>query len=62
MLGSRKIKDILIDEKVPGSIRDSIPVIEDGEGIIWLAGYRPVHRCRVNKDTKTILEISLIPV
>jgi len=62
MPGSRKIKDILIDEKVPGSIRDSIPVIEDGEGIIWLAGYRPVHRCRVRKDTKTILEISLIPV
>ncbi len=62
MPGSRKIKDILIDEKVPGSIRDSIPVIEDSKGIIWLAGYRPAHRCRVRKDTETILEISLIPV
>lgn len=62
MVGSRKIKDILIDAKVPGSIRDSIPVLEDGEGIIWLAGYRPVHRCRVRKETGTILEISLVPV
>lgn len=62
MPGSRKIKDILIDEKVPSSLRDSIPVIKDGEGIIWLAGYRPAHRCRVRKDTGTILEINLLPV
>ncbi len=62
MAGNRKIKDILIDEKIPGSIRDSIPVIEDGEGIIWLAGYRPAHRCRVREDTRTIMEISLVPL
>lgn len=62
MPGNRKIKDILIDEKVPGSIRDLIPVIEDRKGIIWLAGYRPAHRCRVRKDSETILEISLIPL
>ena len=62
MPGSRKIKDILIDEKVPGSIRDSIPVIEDRKGIIWLAGHRPAHSCRIRKETGTILEISLIPV
>jgi len=62
MPGSRKIKDILIDEKISNSIRDLIPVLEDAEGIIWLAGYRPAHRCRVRKNTKNILEISLIPV
>jgi tRNA(Ile)-lysidine synthase len=62
MPGSRKIKDILIDDKVAASIRDSIPVLEDAEGIIWLAGYRPAHRCRIRKETRNILEISLIPV
>jgi len=62
MPGSRKIKDILIDDKVSGSIRDSIPVLADAEGIIWLAGYRPAHRCRVRQNTENILEITLIPV
>ncbi|MDP8213627.1 MAG: tRNA lysidine(34) synthetase TilS [Candidatus Euphemobacter frigidus] len=60
--GNRKIKKILIDEKVPGSLRDLIPIIADAEKIIWLAGYRPDHRCRVREETRTILEISLVPL
>ncbi|MFH1038562.1 MAG: tRNA lysidine(34) synthetase TilS [PVC group bacterium] len=61
MKGSRKIKEIMINARVPLSRRDLIPVIEDGEKIIWLAGYRPEEGCRVRDETKTILEISLVP-
>lgn len=61
MTGSRKLKEIFIDAKVPLSLRESIPLIEDSHGIIWLAGYRPAHRCRVKKSTKKIMEINLIP-
>ncbi len=61
MKGTRKIKDIFIDAKVPLSLRDLVPVIADGKKIIWLAGYRPAHHCRVREETETILEISLVP-
>lgn len=41
MNGTKKIKDIFIDEKVPLSQRESWPVVEDGEGnILWLAGLK----------------------
>lgn len=41
MLGSKKIKDIFIDEKVSGLDRDTWPVVVDsGEHIVWLPGLK----------------------
>ena len=41
MIGSKKIKDIFIDRKVPIKDRDTWPVITDGEDtIIWLPGLK----------------------
>jgi hypoxanthine phosphoribosyltransferase len=37
--GSKKVKDIFIDEKVPRSLRDRMPVIADAAGrILWIPG------------------------
>lgn len=38
--GSRKVQDILIDAKVPATIRDTIPLLVCGHEIVWLPGYR----------------------
>lgn len=39
--GSKKIKDILIDEKIPRQKRDEIFLVEDANGqILWLVGIR----------------------
>jgi tRNA(Ile)-lysidine synthase len=41
MPGSKKLKSIFIDSKVPLSDRNKWPVITDGEGcIIWLPGLK----------------------
>ena len=41
MIGSKKIKDIFIDQKVPIQERNTWPVITDGEDtIIWLPGLK----------------------
>ncbi|KAA0543699.1 tRNA lysidine(34) synthetase TilS [Bacillus sp. BGMRC 2118] len=41
MNGSRKIKDIFIDAKIPIHNRDSWPVVEDSEGnVLWLPGLK----------------------
>lgn len=39
-LGHKKIKDILIDEKIPSFLRDEIPVLLYKNEIIWLCGIR----------------------
>jgi tRNA(Ile)-lysidine synthetase-like protein len=61
MAGSRKLKDIFIDAKLPLSLRDLVPVIVSGKNIIWLIGYRPAHSYRIRKETRMILELSLVP-
>lgn len=39
--GSKKIKDILIDEKIPPQKRDHIPIVTDAtDEILWLVGVR----------------------
>lgn len=42
--GTKKIKDILIDEKVPAMERDKAWVVEDATGtIVWLISYRKMY-------------------
>ncbi|MFC7372355.1 tRNA lysidine(34) synthetase TilS [Fictibacillus iocasae] len=41
MAGSKKLKDIFIDSKIPRAIRDIWPVVEDADGnILWLPGLK----------------------
>lgn len=54
MSGSKKIKDILIDSKIPAEQRDSVPLLCDGRGIIWLAGIRQAQRCAADGNSRRI--------
>jgi tRNA(Ile)-lysidine synthase len=56
--GTKKVHDVFIDEKVTASRRAMIPIICDGEGIIWVAGVRRADRARIKDDTRTILKIT----
>lgn len=56
--GNKKIKDILIDEKIPSFLRDEIPVLEYNGEIIWLCGVRDNGSLRAKSDNKYI-KISL---
>ncbi len=38
--GSRKIKDVFTDAKVPDALRRRLPVFERAGAVIWLPGYR----------------------
>lgn len=51
MLGTRKLSDLLVDEKVPERVRDAMPVVRDGEMIVWLAGVRMAEEYRVTDST-----------
>jgi tRNA(Ile)-lysidine synthase len=37
--GSRKLQDVLVDRRIPGERRDSLPVVTDAEGaVLWVPG------------------------
>ena len=59
MTGSKTLKDILIDAKIPRDARRLIPVVEcDGE-IVWVPGYRVSAAWASEEGAETIrLEIS----
>ena len=39
--GTKKVKEIFIDSKVPGQLRDSWPILTDGSGqILWIPGIK----------------------
>ncbi|WP_174734831.1 tRNA lysidine(34) synthetase TilS [Mesobacillus harenae] len=44
MSGSKKIKDIFIDQKVPLPLREEWPIVTDGTGeILWIPGLKKAH-------------------
>ena len=51
MDGSKKLSDLLVDAKVPRRQRRSVPVVRDGERIVWLAGVRMSDEYRVTPAT-----------
>ena len=50
--GEKKLKDYLIDIKVPNSIRDQIPVLASGKEIYCVLGYEISDKVKVTENTK----------
>lgn len=60
MEGTKKVKDLFIEKKIPKDKRTRIPVILSGKDIIWIAGVRRGNTARIEKDTKRILVIEMV--
>ncbi|RUT42596.1 tRNA lysidine(34) synthetase TilS [Paenibacillus anaericanus] len=59
--GSKKVKDIFIDEKIPPSLRSQIPIVSDAEGrILWIAGIRRSTVAMVTQHTSSVMRITLV--
>ncbi len=61
MVGWKKVKSFLTDEKVASSERKSVHVLCDGERIVWILGHRMDDYYRVEAHTKRILQFSFEP-
>ncbi len=59
--GTLKISDFMVNEHLPRSARARWPLVWASEHIIWLAGYRPAHFCRVTESTRQVLKLQLHP-
>lgn len=58
--GTKKLKDYMIDARIPREQRDQIPVVASGNQILWVAGYRISEAFKVREHTKNIIQITLI--
>lgn len=56
-MGSKKLKQLFIDLKIPKEERDRIPVLQDDNGILCVGNFRNSEEYKVDENTKEVLKI-----
>lgn len=60
MQGRKKLSDFFVNEKVPLHVKDTIPVLVNGNGdVVWIGGYRTDDRYKVTAHTKKVIIFEL---
>jgi tRNA(Ile)-lysidine synthase len=60
--GSKKVKDMFIDAKIPPSMRDTLPLVVDGrDQILWIPHMRRSRHAVVKASTTHLLHMALLP-
>ncbi len=54
----KSIQDYFVDEKIPRHLRDEIPLVCDGNHVMWVVGHRISEYYKISKNTSQVLEIS----
>lgn len=52
--GKKKVSRYFIDEKIPQEMRKRIPLLADGNHIMWIVGYRISAYYKVSEDTRRL--------
>jgi tRNA(Ile)-lysidine synthase len=60
MTGSKKVKDLFIDMKIPVRARRRIPLVFCNEKLIWVCGVRVAANARISADTETVASADII--
>lgn len=56
---TKKLKELLIDAKVPKAYRDRLPVVAAGDEIVWVPGLRRSATAVVNENTTGFLHLKV---
>jgi tRNA(Ile)-lysidine synthase len=59
MMGSKKLSDLFIDNKIPGRERERALVLADKKDILWVLGVATSEKTRITGKTKKILKIAV---
>jgi len=60
MDGEKKLQDILVDNKLPLTERDVLPLVCDSSGILVVSGQCIAHRARVTPTTAQVLKLTSV--
>lgn len=58
--GKRKtVKAFMIDEKIPREERSRIPLVAEGQHVLWIVGWRISEFYKITDDTEQILQVRM---
>ncbi|MEI3450205.1 MAG: tRNA lysidine(34) synthetase TilS [Blautia massiliensis (ex Durand et al. 2017)] len=55
--GRKKLNRVFIDEKIPASLRDKLPVVATDSEILWIPGGRMNEQYKITSTTGRVLEL-----
>lgn len=55
----KKLKEYMVNAKIPAEMRDTIPLLVEDFHVIWLVGYRISEYYKVTEQTERILQVRL---
>jgi len=53
--GTKKLQDFFVDAKVPGRLRNQVPLVCSQEQVVWVVGHRIDERAKVTDSTRRVL-------
>lgn len=59
MKGKKKLKEFFINEKISKFERDSIPIVINGENIVWVAGKRESENYKIDNNTEKVVVLHI---
>lgn len=57
MKGSKRIKELFIDMKIPRSERDKIPLVSIDNEVVWVVGYKVSNSYKIDNGTVKVLKL-----
>lgn len=54
-----KLSDFMINQKIPIEDRDRLPLLVDGDTVLWVCGYRVSERAKVSRQTQRVLRVKI---
>ncbi len=58
--GRKRLTRYMIDEKIPRKQRAGIPVLAEGNHVLWVIGYRISEYYKVTADTEWVLQVTAV--
>ena len=58
--GTKKLKDLFIDSKIPLNKRNRLPLLVCENEVLWVCGLRRSDKYKINTETKRVIKISCI--
>ena len=58
--GTRKLKKVLIDLKIPRDLRKKLPLLLKDDTILWIPGVRRSDAAPIHSATRRVLAISIV--
>ena len=57
--GTKTLKKLYTEYSIEQNVRETLPVLADGEGVVWVCSVGVAERCAVTKESQNIIKIEV---